>query len=104
MPYTYILQCCDGTYYVGSTFDLERRLGQHQAGLGATYTRRRLPVELVWCGQHDSIREAFYFEKQVQGWGRAKRDALIEGRWQDLPELARTAKPLPVLPTEPHGG
>jgi putative endonuclease len=93
MPWTYILECSDGTYYVGSTIDLERRFHQHQLGEGAAYTRSRLPVRLVWSGWFDSIRDAFYFEKQVQGWGRAKRLALIEGRWADLPALARTAKP-----------
>ena len=93
MPFTYILECSDGTYYVGSTFDLERRVGQHAVGEGAQYTRRRLPVRLVWSCQYDSIRDAFYFEKQVQGWGHAKRKALVEGRWGDLPELARTAQP-----------
>jgi len=93
MPFTYIVECADGSYYVGSTFDLQRRLGQHNEGLGAAYTRNRRPVTLVWAGQFDSIRDAFRFEKQVQGWGRAKRQALIDGRWDDLPALARTAKP-----------
>ena len=48
MAYCYILRCSDGSYYVGSTTDLARRLSQHQEGLGAEYTRRRLPVELAW--------------------------------------------------------
>lgn len=76
VPYTYILRCSDGSYYVGSTFDLERRVWQHNTD-GAAYTRSRRPVELVWAGWFDSIREAYYFEKQVQGWSRAKREALI---------------------------
>ncbi len=50
-------------------------------------------MRLVWAGQYDSIRQAYFFEKQVQNWSHAKRKALIEGRWQDLPELARTARP-----------
>ncbi len=89
MPYTYILRCSDGSYYVGSTFDLERRLWQHGTDReGAVYTRSRRPVELAWAGWFDSIREAFFFEKQVQGWSRAKREALIEDRLWELPELA----------------
>jgi putative endonuclease len=89
MPYTYILRCADGSYYVGSTFDLERRLFQHGTDTeGAAYTRSRRPVELVWAGWFDSIRAAYAFEKQVQGWSRAKREALIEERYADLPELA----------------
>ena len=95
MPFTYILACRDGSYYVGSTFDLERRLTQHSAGEGAVYTRRRRPVRLVWTAEFPSIREAYLLEKQIQGWSHAKRKALIEARFDDLPELARTAKPSP---------
>ena len=90
MPWTYILRCSDGSYYVGSTFDLERRVWQHNTD-GAAYTRSRRPVELAWAGWFDSIREAYYFEKQVQGWNRDKRQALIEERYSDLPELAASA-------------
>ena len=62
---------------------------QHGLGEGAAYTRRRLPVELVWSHETDRIDEAFGLEKQIQNWSRAKRIALIEGRFDDLPELAR---------------
>jgi putative endonuclease len=89
MPYTYILRCSDGTYYTGSAVDLERRLAQHQAGKGAKYTRQRLPVRLVYCEEYRSIGDAFRREKQVQSWSRAKKQALIEGRADDLPRLAR---------------
>lgn len=85
----YILECADGTYYVGSTRDLERRLAQHQAGEGAKYTARRLPVKLVFSAEFPSIAEAFAREKQVQGWSRTKREALINGEYHKLPELAR---------------
>jgi putative endonuclease len=88
MAFTYILRCSDGSYYVGSTTYLEARTFQHQQGLGAEYTRRRLPVELVWSGEFSTVQQAFAFEKQVQGWNRRKREALIEGRFQDLPGLA----------------
>jgi putative endonuclease len=86
MGWAYILECADGSYYVGSTLDLERRVSEHNLGLGATYTRipRRRPVKLVWAAQFDRIDDAFKFEKQVQGWSRAKRTALIEGRFSDL--------------------
>ena len=92
MPYTYILECSDGTYYVGSTVDLERRLVQHGAGEGAEYTRRRRPVRVVWTAEFNSVRDAYFLEKQIQGWSHAKRRALIDGRFEDLPALARTAK------------
>ena len=90
MPWTYILRCADDSYYVGSTrFDLAIRLQQHQAGTGAQYTARRLPVEVVWAAEFEKVVEAFALEKQVQNWSRAKREALIEGRFHDLPALAR---------------
>jgi putative endonuclease len=93
MPHAYIVECCDGSYYVGSTWDLERRIGEHNLGLGAAYTRRRRPVRLVWSTEFSRIEEAYLLEKQIQGWGRAKRQALIDGRLEDLPALSRTAKP-----------
>ena len=89
MPFAYILQCRDGSYYVGSTWHLERRVSEHQHGLGAAYTRARRPVRLVWQFWFERIDEAYAFEKRVQGWGRKKRQALIEGRLDDLPELSR---------------
>jgi putative endonuclease len=89
MAWTYTLECADGSFYVGSTRDLDRRLHQHRQGEGATYTRRRLPVRLVWASEFEHIGAAFAFEKQVQKWGRAKRIALIEGRLADLPQLSR---------------
>ncbi|MFC6285882.1 GIY-YIG nuclease family protein [Nocardioides sp. GCM10027113] len=92
MPFTYMLQCSDGTYYVGSTFDLDRRVAQHQNGEGAAYTRTRRPVRLVWVAEYDSIREAYLAEKQIQGWNHDKRRALVEGRYADLPQLARTSR------------
>lgn len=87
--YMYILQCSDGTYYTGSTKDLERRLEQHQAGEGADHTKSRLPVELVYYEEYDRIDEAFYREKQVQGWSRRKKEALISGQFEKLPSLAK---------------
>ncbi|WP_026818048.1 GIY-YIG nuclease family protein [Arthrobacter castelli] len=80
MPHMYILECGDSSFYVGSTWDIERRLAQHQAGAGARYTARRLPVKLVYCEEFTRIRDAFVREKQVQNWSRAKRQTLIGGR------------------------
>ncbi|MBZ5734958.1 GIY-YIG nuclease family protein [Nocardioides sp. TRM66260-LWL] len=92
MPWVYILRCADDSFYVGSTVDLPRRLAEHQRGDGAAYTRirRRRPVTLAWSAEFDSIEVAFRYEKQIQGWSRAKRLALMEGRLEDLPELSRS--------------
>ena len=100
MAWTYILEGKHGSYYGGSNVDLERRGAQHDVGLGATYTRvrRRRPVKLVWAAEFQRIDDAFAFEKRVQGWGREKRRALIEGRLDDLPALARGRNRPPVDP------
>ncbi len=70
--YTYILECADGSYYTGSTTNLELRMAQHQSGEGANHTRKHLPVKLLYCEEYDRIDEAFYREKQIQGWSRKK--------------------------------
>jgi putative endonuclease len=88
MAHMYILECADGSYYTGSTIDLERRLWQHQNGLGASHTARRLPVMLVYCEWFDRVSDAFYREKQVQRWTRRKKEALIAGDSNGLHELA----------------
>ena len=74
-----MLRCADGTYYAGSTIDLSRRVEQHNAGFGSQYTRRRLPVELIWSAEFPRVDEAFAWEKRIQGWSHAKREAFIEG-------------------------
>ena len=89
MPYVYILECADGTYYVGSTRELEKRVWQHSTGAGAAYTSRRRPVRLVFAQEFDRIDEAYAMEKRIQGWSRAKREALIAGRYNDLPRLSK---------------
>ena len=86
----YILRCSDGSYYTGSTRDLESRLYEHQNGLGAVFTKKRLPINLVYCEEFERIDDAFYREKQVQGWSRAKKEALIQGQYDLLPKLAKT--------------
>ena len=92
--YMYILLCADGSYYTGSTIDLERRLEQHQNGEGANHTKKRLPVTLLYYEEYSRIDEAFYREKQVQGWSRKKKEALIEGKIELLPELAKAYRDL----------
>lgn len=87
--YLYILLCSNGQYYTGSTTDLERRLSEHNSGEGANFTRKHLPVRLVYYEEFDRIDEAFYREKQVQGWSRKKKEALIKGDHEKLPDLSR---------------
>lgn len=91
--FVYMLRCCDGSYYVGSTRTLEKRIWEHQQGLGAEYTRRRLPVELVWSAEFPNVGDAFFWEKRIQNWSRAKREALIGYRYDHLPDLAKKQFP-----------
>jgi putative endonuclease len=85
----YILLCSDGSYYTGSTIDLVKSLEQHQNGDGANHTKKRLPVTLLYYEEYSRIDQAFYREKQVQGWSRKKKEALIEGSPNLLPGLAK---------------
>ncbi len=87
--YMYILLCSDGSYYTGSTIDLVKRLEQHQNGEGANHTKKRLPVTLLYYEEYSRIDQAFYREKQIQGWSRKKKEALIEGSPNLLPGLAK---------------
>ena len=100
MAWVYILECADGSYYVGSTRDLESRLDQHSSGKGAVHTSKRLPVRLAYAAELDRVVDAWIAERHIHGWGRAKRRALIEGRIDLLKELAKRrggqARPVPV--------
>ena len=87
--YTYLLLCNDGTYYAGHTEDLEFRLAQHQAGALGGYTAKRLPVQLVWCDTFLTRDDAFWAERKLKGWGKAKKEALIAGDWELIKVLAR---------------
>jgi putative endonuclease len=88
----YILECCDGSYYTGSTKYLLLRKEQHDNGEGANYTKTRLPVKLVYFEKHESIAQAFYREKQVQGWSRKKKEALTKNQHYKLPGLSKKPK------------
>lgn len=84
----YILECADGSFYTGSTNDLDRRIEEHQNGEGANHTKKHLPVKLVYCEEYSRVETAYYREKQVQGWNRSKKEALIGGEYQKLTELS----------------
>jgi len=87
--WVYILRCRDGSYYTGHTDDLEKRLAEHEQGLAADWTRRRRPVELVWCADAPTRYEALAFERRVKNWSKAKKEALIAGDWERVGFLAR---------------
>jgi len=89
MAFTYILKCSDGSYYTGVTNDIQRRFWEHQTGQVPGYTHGRRPVELAWCSDDLDIISAIHTEKRIKGWRRAKKEALITGNPEVLPELSR---------------
>ena len=91
MPWVYIVECVDTSFYVGSARDVEGRVSQHNAGEGATYTRHRRPVAVRWSAHFDRVEDAYAAEKRIQGWGRRKRQALIDGDVHLLAGLASRA-------------
>jgi tRNA/rRNA methyltransferase len=92
--FTYMLRCSDGKYYVGHTDDLEMRIAQHQTGSFEGYTHSRRPVELVWSDQFMDRDSAFWVERKLKGWSRAKKEALIAGDWNLIRQLASRARVL----------
>jgi putative endonuclease len=91
MPaYVYMLRCADGSYYVGTTrTSLEARLAEHNAGKFDGYTARRRPVVLVFQEEFERIAHAIAAERQIKGWTRVKKEALIRGDFDALRLLAR---------------
>src|SRR6516225_3314412 len=88
--YLYILHCADDSYYVGTTRKtLEERLAEHNAGFHGGYTATRRPVAMVYAQHFETIADAVAAERQVKGWSRAKKEAMIKGEWKRLPELAQ---------------
>ncbi|MFZ1684888.1 MAG: GIY-YIG nuclease family protein [Candidatus Zixiibacteriota bacterium] len=87
--WVYILRCSDGSYYTGSTSDLNKRLSQHQEGVFRGYTLSRRPVILVFSEMLPDERSAVEAEQQIEGWTHRKKSALIDGDFILLKELAR---------------
>ena len=88
--WVYILRCVDGSYYVGHTDDLEKRIAEHRSGEVPGYTSSRLPVELVFAAEFPTREEALSREGQIKGWSRAKKEALMRGNWDEVSRLARS--------------
>lgn len=91
LSYVYILECSDGSYYTGVTSNLKTRLEKHYSGFygSKSYTHSRRPVNLVFYAEFTNINIAIEKEKQIKKWSKAKKKALIEGRFDDLVNLAK---------------
>ncbi len=86
--FVYILKCADGSYYTGSTDNLEKRLDEHFLGQ-CNYTASRLPINLVFNETFISRTQAFSVERQIKGWSRKKKEALID---RDFDSLVKHSK------------
>jgi FdhD protein len=88
-----MLRCVDGSYYVGHTDNIDVRIAQHQEGSLGGYTSKRRPVSLVWSDCFTDRDSAFAAERQIKGWSRAKKEALVRGDWAVLSRLAKRKQP-----------
>ncbi|MEX0809356.1 MAG: GIY-YIG nuclease family protein [Dongiaceae bacterium] len=89
--FVYMLRCCDGHYYVGTTrASLEHRIAEHNSGTYGGYTASRRPVVLIYSQRFDRIEDAIAAERQIKGWRRAKKEALARGDFTLLAELSRS--------------
>jgi putative endonuclease len=90
--FVYILLCNDNSYYTGVTNDIERRVIEHEMGENINcYTYKRRPLKLVFHERFEDINQAVAFEKQIKGWRRAKKEAIIKGNWHLLPTLSKAS-------------
>ena|SRR6266436_5386366 len=97
--FVYMLRCADNSYYVGNAAgdDISKRIVEHQTGAYPGYTYSRRPVQLVWSDYFDRITDAIAAERQIKGWSRAKKEALIRGEWDLLKRLAKRRAGRPSL-------
>ena len=90
LSYVYILKCSNGTYYTGITSNLEQRIKDHKIGKNKdSYTYRFRPVELKFYAEFNDINLAIEREKKIKKWSKAKKEALINGEYDKLPNLAK---------------
>ena len=75
--YVYVVECADGSLYTGYTTDVERRVGEHNAGDGAKYTRGRTPVEVVYVEAFGTRSAAMAREYEIKQLSRAGKERLI---------------------------
>ncbi|HEX8016577.1 MAG TPA: GIY-YIG nuclease family protein [Flavobacterium sp.] len=88
--YVYILKCSDGSYYTGVTSNITKRVYEHQVGhYPDCYTISKRPIELVFYCEFTDINLAIEKEKQIKKWSRGKKEALINGDFNTLVNLAK---------------
>ncbi len=88
--FVYILECSDKSYYTGVTNNVEKRLAEHRSGSIQGYASNRLPIMLVYTTSFYDINDAIRFEKQIKGWSRKKKEALMRGDFDALVLLSKS--------------
>jgi putative endonuclease len=88
--WVYILECAGGSCCTGAISHLRQRVWAHQAGMVDGYTCRRRPLNLLWSEWFDDIRFAIAAERQIKGWNRKKKEALMMGDFEMLRELSKS--------------
>ena len=86
--FMYILECSDDSYYIGHTDDIDKRISEHMLGQISGYTKKRLPVKVVYVKDFMTRDEAINAEQQIKGWSRKKKEALIRDDWETIKELS----------------
>ncbi len=79
--YVYIIECVDGSYYTGMTWNAAKRWDQHSALTGCEYTKEHPPKRLVYLEEHEDLNTAREREVIIKKWSRAKKEKLISGEW-----------------------
>ena len=79
--FVYIIECKNGKYYTGCTWDIAQRYEEHLSGLGSRYTSKHGVKRIVYYEEHDDLEGARYRERQIKKWNRAKKKKLITGEW-----------------------
>lgn len=97
--YVYILECSDKSYYIGVSNNAEKRFSEHSTGINRNcYTFVRRLLKLVFSQIFSDPDSAIAFEKKIKGWSRAKKKALIENKWESLPELSKSYAEKAIAP------
>ncbi len=85
----YMLKCSDGSYYIGHTDDIDKRISEHMQGEVSGYTKTRLPIKVVYVQSFGTRDEAINAEQQIKGWTRKKKEALIREDWETIKKLSK---------------
>jgi putative endonuclease len=98
----YIALCSDGSYYTGVSNDVESRIVQHNLGIDKkSFTYSRRPIKCVWFSDPMDPNQAIQLEKQIKGWSRKKKEAIIRNQWTMLPELSQNKLKRELLKNKP---